>query len=88
MRDFYYAVLNVLRRANSKDIKGAYWALAATPRPDKPQELEREPRLGLSSATALRWASSDQPPVNLERRKRLEPSERYKAQELLLGISE
>jgi len=87
MRDFY-SVLDVFRRANSKDIKGAYWALTATPRPNKPQKSEREPRLGSSSTTALRWPSFDQPSVNLGRGKRLEPLERYNAQKLLLGISE
>jgi hypothetical protein len=87
MRDLY-SVLNVFGCANSKDIKVPYWALAATPRPNKPQESEREPRLVSSGATALRWLSTDEPFVNLGRRKRLEPPEGYKAQKLMLGISE
>jgi hypothetical protein len=87
MRDLC-SILNVFRCANSKDIKAPYRVLAATPRPNKPQESEREPPFVSSGTTALRWPSSDEPFVNLGRRKRLEPPERYKAQKLMLGISE
>jgi curved DNA-binding protein CbpA len=44
--------------------------VAATPRPNKPQESEREPRLVSRGATALRWPSADEPFVNLGMRKR------------------
>jgi curved DNA-binding protein CbpA len=44
--------------------------VAATPRPNKPQKSEREPRLVSSGATALRWPSADEPFVNLGMRKR------------------
>jgi curved DNA-binding protein CbpA len=43
---------------------------AATTRPNKPQESEREPRLVSSGATALRWPSADEPFVNLGVRNR------------------
>jgi curved DNA-binding protein CbpA len=86
MRDLY-PILNLSRCATSKDIKAAYWALAATPRPNKPQESERELRLVSSGTTPLRWPRSDEPFVNFGRRKRLETPERYKAQKLMLGIS-
>ena len=44
--------------------------VAATPRPNKPQEPEPEPRLVSSGATVLRWPSADEPFVNLGMRKR------------------
>src|SRR5215510_15219769 len=61
------AAVDKIHRKPKKRLNVA--TVAGTPRPNKPQESEREPRW-FRAVQALRWPSADEPFVNLGMRKR------------------